>query len=623
MMPEFGSSVRAKRHARKRAPLTALPQSIVRAPIVAILLIASFGAAAIVGCNETAALQGLLDTFVSGPSDQHGADDVDASGADSSDVDEALEAQDAAQAEETAELVATFKQALEDALSDESLAAADASDGDAQPEELDAELPPEGEFVEGRLLVRFRDLPEKAVQRLLAAAGARGASEIPHIGVKIVDLPPNASEKAYLRAFRQMKEVEFAERDAIHYPHATPNDTQYSQQWHPPRIAAPTAWDYTTGSASVIVAILDTGCLPTHPDLASKYVPGWNFYDNNADTNDVTGHGTGVAGCAAAATNNGAGVAGVGWNCLLMPIRVSAPTGGGSTSAMANGLVWAANQGARVANLSYRVSANFPTLTAAAQYFQDHGGVVTAAAGNQNTFEPAPDNPYMLTVTATTSTDVLASFSNTGNNVDLAAPGASVRTTVITGGYGNSSGTSYSAPIVAGAAALVIAANPSLSGAAVQDLLKQGADDLGPSGWDTSFGWGRLNVANAVALAMAGAGSGDGSGGGSVDEPPPPPVTDPPPPPADTTPPSAAITFPAEGATVNGQVDVTVSVGDNVGVIRVELYVDGVLKKTANSAPFTNRWNTKTASAGAHVLQCRAYDAAGNVGFSPTVTVYK
>lgn len=632
MKPANQTSVRAMRRRQQRA----LPNSrsgLRRLLVVAVLSSAGTGAAALVGCNETAELQRLFEVLAPGPSDRQDAgtgDSANAEDADaddssqSSDADEAAELADAADAQETAELVAAFKEALADAQQQEEAAAQAAADDEPVLDELDAELPPEGEFVEGRLLVRFRDLPEKAVQRLLAAAGARGLSEIPAIGVKIVELPPNASEKAYLRAFRQLKEVEFAERDAIHYPDATPNDSQYSQQWHLPRIAAPTAWDHTTGSSSVIIAILDTGCLPTHPDLASKYVPGWNFYDNNANWSDVYGHGTAVAGCAAAATNNATGVAGVGWNCMLMPIRISAVNGGGSTSAMANGLVWAANQGARVANISYRVSTS-TTVRTAAQYFQDHGGVVTISAGNQAEFEPAADNPYVLTVTATTSTDALASFSNTGNNVDLAAPGSSIRTTTWSGGYSNWSGTSFSAPIVAGAAALVIAANPSLSGAAVQDILKQSADDRGPTGWDTSFGWGRVNAGSAVALAMSAGGgdSGSGGGGGSVDELPPPPVTDPPPPPADTTAPSVTITFPANGATVSGQVDVTVSASDNVGVIRVELYVDDVLKKTANAAPFTNRWNTNPVSPGPHVLQCRVYDAAGNVGFSPTITVFK
>jgi len=290
------------------------------------------------------------------------------------------------------------------------------------------------DFVPGRILVKFRpELSPAQVQSIVAAAGARIAGQIPRIGVLVLQLPPNASEVAYARAFGQRREVVFAELDRI-IPHAlTPNDPYYAptrgRGWHLPQISAPTAWDITLGSNGVIIAILDTGVDGTHPDLAPNLVPGWNFYDNNSNTSDVHGHGTAVAGAAAAITNNGIGVASVAGGCRIMPIRISDPNGYASSTTMANGLVWAADRGARVANISYRCSDSF-TVTSAAQYFQSRNGVVTVSAGNESTFDATADNPYVLTVSATDGNDSLTYWSNTGNNIDLAAPGTGIYTTL-------------------------------------------------------------------------------------------------------------------------------------------------------------------------------------------------
>lgn len=554
-------------------------------------------------------------------------------------------------------------------------------------------------FVPGRILVQFRpDVPAQQVRYLIAAARAQWLGEIPRIGVHVLQLPPSASEVAVARAFGQRPEVVFAELDHILQPDdITPNDPYYaSWQWALKKIACPTAWSTTTGSNSVIIAILDTGVDGTHPDLSSKMVPGWNFYDNNSDTRDVYGHGTKVAGTAAASSNNSIGVASVAWECKIMPIRVSDSRGYGYFSSMASGLTWAADRGARVANISYSASGS-ATVSAAAQYFRSRGGVVTVSAGNNSTFYNYPDDPNVLTVAATDSYDKLTSYSTTGTHLDLAAPGTAY-TTTRGGDYSAVSGTSISAPIVAGVAALVISANPNLTASQVEDILKQSADDLGATGWDSTYGWGRVNAARAVSLASGGSSSGGTSS-------------------ADTSPPTVGFTNPTHGATVSGTISVQVSASDNVGVasvtlyldgkavaststtpyafswnttavadgahtlkavavdaatntssaqisvtvsntvdstppvvsiispgdgasiggmvtvsvnatdaggvVKVELYVDGALTATSTSAPFTLKWNARKAAKGPHTLQCRAYDAAGNVGVSQSVTVYK
>ena len=548
-------------------------------------------------------------------------------------------------------------------------------------------------FVPGRVLVKFRDsVGMDHARQIVAALGARDADELPGIGVMVLDLPDQADEKAFAHALSARGDVEFAELDQILKPaDITPNDPWFAN-WedHLRRIQAPTAWSTTVGSSNVVIAILDTGVDSNHEDLAANIVPGWNTYNNNSSTMDVSGHGTAVAGTAAAVSNNGVGVASVCWSCRIMPIRVSDMTGYATYSAIANGLTWAADHGARVANISYIVS-DSSAVTSAAQYFQGKGGVVTSSAGNYSTFSNSPDNPYILTVSATDYFDVIYSYSNTGKNIDVAAPGDSV-STQMGGGYVSTGGTSYSAPIVAGVAALVMSVNPQLSGDQVQNIVKQSADDLGAAGWDPLYGAGRVNAARAVSMAANGGTidtipptiaftypsngmtvsavltvqisasdntgvsavdlSVDGISVGSTS------VT----PYAfqwdsrlaangshsfsaratdsrgnvsaatitvnvqnviDATPPSITISSPTNGSKVSMSLPVYVNASDNTNVVRVELYADAVLVATSNSAPFTTKWNTKKVVAGAHNLQCRAYDAAGNAGSSQVVTVYK
>jgi thermitase len=458
---------------------------------------------------------------------------------------------------------------------------------------------PEGpRVVPGRILLRPNArASELALQGTFERLGAKQEGKISQINVRILNVPDQAQERV-LEALRNNPNVEFADPDFILQPSATPNDPYFSQAWHLSKISAPSAWDTTVGSSAVTIAVLDSGCTTSHPDLAGLIVPGWNFYNNNSDLTDISGHGTAVAGTAAALANNGQGVAGVTWNCRLMPLRITDASGYGYSSAIASALTWAADHGARVANISYGNVTKITTIISAAQYFQSKGGVITAAAGNETTFDSTADNPYFLLVSATDPNDVLCSWSNTGNNVDLAAPGYNIVSTYYDGvSYSWCSGTSFSAPIVAGVAALVLSVNPSLSGTKVQDILRQNADDLGAKGWDTSYGWGRVNAARAVAAA-----------GGQ-------------PPPADTTPPSAAVTAPTSTAILTGTVSVSVSASDNVGVTKIEWYLDGALKASSATASASFSWNTTTGANGSHTLAAKAYDSAGNVGSSANVSV--
>ena len=263
----------------------------------------------------------------------------------------------------------------------------------------------EDPIVAGRVLVKFRDnVGLDHARQVAAALGARDAASLPGIGVLVLDLPEQADERGFAHALAARDDVEFAEPDQIVSPSdVTPNDPWFgSWEWYLTKIQAPAAWSTTTGDKNIIIAILDTGIDSSHPDLQAKLVPGWNIYNNNSDTSDVYGHGTVVAGTAAASSNNAQGVASVAWNCPMMPIPISALEGTATFSAMASGLAWAADHGARVANLSYKASTS-STVTSAANYFQNKGGVVVAAAGNQATFDSSSDNPAILTVSATDS----------------------------------------------------------------------------------------------------------------------------------------------------------------------------------------------------------------------------
>jgi thermitase len=437
--------------------------------------------------------------------------------------------------------------------------------------------------VPGRLLVQFKaGVPDSRANGVLSSLQSWSTAQIAEIGVHIVQLPPGADENAFANAFRGRSEVAFAELDQLVPPaDITPNDPWFANwESHLRKISAPTAWSTTTGSSAITIAIIDTGVDGTHEDLATKMVPGWNIYSNNSNTSDVYGHGTQVAGTAAAASNNGLGVASVCWNCMIMPVLVSDSGGNATFSNIASGITWAANHGARVAS-TWAVS-DSSTVKSAAQYFQSKGGVVVAAAGNGSTFDSNPDNPYMLTISATDPNDNLYSWSNTGNNIDLAAPGC-VYTTLKGGGYTTACGTSFSTPIVAGVAGLVLSVNPSLTPSQVTTILQQNADDFGPAGWDPSYGWGRVNAARAVAAAA------------SVQ-----------------SPPTVSFQSPTSGSTISGTVSTQVSASSTVGIASVSLYLDSVLTGTALASPYTWSVNTTTMNNGSHSFVAVAKDTLGN-----------
>jgi subtilisin family serine protease len=418
-----------------------------------------------------------------------------------------------------------------------------------------------------------------------------GATYVDDVGQKIRVVRIRVPElllQIVKRRLARRPEVKFVEENFEFDPAVTPNDAQYGSQWHLPKIDAPQAWDLTQGSASSVIAILDTGVDSSHPDLAAKLVPGYNFFNNNTNTTDTIGHGTEVAGAAGALTNNGVGVAGVAGNAPIMPVRVTSNTGAASSARIASGIMWAADHGARVINLSFNGMAGNATIGAAAEYAVNKGVLVVAASGNCACADPTPENPFILSVGATDQADGLAYYSSTGDFVDLSAPGDNILTTGRFGAYNTVSGTSLASPVVAGVAALMFAANPTLTPAQATLLLESTAVDVGGSGYTPSFGYGRVDAAAAVTAAA----------NYSI--------------PADTTAPTVAVTTPLANASVSGTVIVDVAASDNVGVVKVDLYVDGVFFVSETASPYSFAWDTTTLPNGAHTLQAVATDAANN-----------
>jgi len=430
----------------------------------------------------------------------------------------------------------------------------------------------------------------------IAGQGGRVVGRHDEIGILVAEMPPGhgASARALLARSKRFK---FVEPDALLEPSFVPNDPNVANAWHLGVMDLFTAWNTTQGSAGVPIAILDSGVDPSHPDLASKLVPGWNTYDNNSNTTDLTGHGTSVAGSAAAIGNNGIGVVGVAYANPIMPIRVTNASGWGLSSAIVSGLTWAANHGAKVANLSFAGMHSSSAITSAAQYFMSKGGLVTAAAGNYGNDDGSPENPYIVSVSATASTDVITSWSSFGSYVDVSAPGSGIWSTTNGGGYAAVSGTSFSAPVTAGVIALIFAANPGLTPQNAEQILEQSADDLGTNGYDKYYGWGRVNAGTAVFAA----------GGGA--------------PPPDTIAPLTTLTSPANGAAVTGNVTISATATDNIGVTEVRFYADGQLVATDTTAPYSALWNSTATPDGAHQLLAEGYDAAQNRGSSQAVSV--
>ncbi len=421
-------------------------------------------------------------------------------------------------------------------------------------------------YVPGELLVMWNEAPRRRRVEIQTRFGLT-ALDAPDSGIHRYRCRRRACAQTpqtdYLmllheaRRLQALPEIRFAEPNYLRYPLIEPNDPLFAnQRWHYEAIHMPQAWDITTGDGNVVVALVDTGVLVDHPDLAGKLVPGFDFISDPDTGNDGDGiddnpddpgdsangsssfHGTHVAGTVAALTDNGEGVAGVGWNTRAMPIRALG-LGGGSVADIVEAMKFAGGVEntsgmvpvvpASVLNLSLGGVAGEPESAIERSTIQDlvsRGVTVVAAAGNEGSRQPAPPASYPETISvgAIDGSFSRASYSNWGTTLDVMAPGGRMSlddnddglpdgifstigddsSGMIEDTYDYFEGTSMACPHVSAVIALLLSVNPDLTPDELRRILLGTAQDLGDAGRDDVFGYGLVDAAAAVEAAQAG-----------------------------------------------------------------------------------------------------------------------
>lgn len=287
---------------------------------------------------------------------------------------------------------------------------------------------------------------------------------------------------------------------------AIPNDPLYQKQWALPVMHVPEGWSKLTPSRkTVTVAVIDTGVDLNHPDLVANLLPGKDYVDQDNTPLDLHGHGTHVSGIIAAIADNSLGISGLTGTAdvKILPLKVLDSNGYGTVAAEVQAIYDAVAMGADVINLSLGSSEDTQAEKDAVHYAAEHGVIVVAATGNEYSSVDYPAAyPETIAVAATDSSDAVADFSNSGSQVDLAAPGVDILSTVPTSvdksGYAYASGTSMAAPQVSALAAVLKSQDPDLTNSQVEQIMKETAVDIGPSGKDRYAGYGRIDFAAAI-----------------------------------------------------------------------------------------------------------------------------
>ena len=414
-------------------------------------------------------------------------------------------------------------------------------------------------YVPGEFLVKFK--PNVSEQTINALNSTHGVSTIytsPYAGFRRLRTPDGETVADMVEIYQANSNVEYAEANYIAYALKAPNDELYPLQWHLYNtryggIKTESAWTISTGSGAV-VAILDTGIAyedyseknpavsnrsyQQAPDLAGTFfVAGYDFVNHDGHPNDdsVSGHGTHIAGTIAQNTHNGIGTAGVAFNAYLMPVKVLNRSGAGTYADIAEGIIWATENGAHVINLGLGGSEPSITLEEAIAYSYNRGVTLIAAAGNDGiggVCYPAAYDDYVIAVGATRYDETLAYYSNYGLSLDLVAPGGDLnvdqngddygdgilqqvyKIDTISWGYSFREGTSMAAAHVSGVAALLIANGNATSPAEVREALESTAEDKGTAGWDIRYGWGIVDAYAALQWVATKPGPGPSPGPG-------------------------------------------------------------------------------------------------------------
>ncbi len=312
--------------------------------------------------------------------------------------------------------------------------------------------------------------------------------------------------------FNSFEEVEYAEPKSLHRLFLNPNDQYYSSsnQWNLFKINAAQAWDISTGSPSIVVAVTDNAIYTTHPDLINKLVPGYDVANNDNNPNPALGndgdHGTHVSGIVGAQTNNSTGIASIGYNTSVMPVKIGRDSDGALIAGY-EGIAWAANNGAHVINMSWGGGGYSSYGQNVINNAYNQGCILVAAAGNdgvETVFYPAGYN-NVVAVASTTSSDAKSSFSQFGNWITVSSPGSYILSSVPNTSYSYKSGTSMASPLVAGLVGLMKSVNPALPQADVIYCLTSTCDniDAANSGYIGKLGSGRINAYAAMQCMQA------------------------------------------------------------------------------------------------------------------------
>ena len=488
--------------------------------------------------------------------------------------------------------------------------------------------------VPGELIVRFRagaDAGDRADALAPRQAAVRSHLRVPR--TDLVRLQQGDSVTAAAAALERNPDVVYAEPNYRYRVSLIPNDPGFPDAWGLSAISAPAAWDVTTGSSSVAVAVIDSGIQASHPDLAPNVwsnpgeaangldddgngkvddLHGWNFVANNASPNDDNGHGTHVAGTVGARGNDAYGVPGIAWNVQLMPLKAADRNGDLDGAAIANSLAYACGEGARIVNGSFAGPGFASTIKAVIDGCP--ATLFVFAAGNEGSnndvaprYPCAYDSANLLCVAATDQADALAFFSNYGQTaVDLGAPGVDILSTY-PGGWAFADGTSMAAPHVAGAAALLASHSPAYTAIELRNALLNGLDPVPGLVGRVAYA-GRLD-ANAALSAPTTPPAG----------PPPPPA---PPQSADTAPPAdPAVTSTSHVPNVrsaDSTIDATWSgaIDFGSGVDGFSFHWDGAATTTPDTVKDAEESVTTTTSRplgpGRYWFHLRTRDNAGN-----------
>lgn len=379
-----------------------------------------------------------------------------------------------------------------------------------------------------RVVIKYKNgSSDSAIRSLHQRFALSTVRDVSALGMGVLGLPANLTAEKAIAKLQGHPAVDFVEPD---YVFTLPKQRQVaavrklkgigladgsllSDEWGMRKIGMPAVWPVNGGSASVIVAVVDTGVDLVHPDLKHALVPGTSVLPGATSPQDDHGHGTHVSGVIVGQVNDGTGIGGIAPNCKLMPVKVLNGEGKGDTGDIVAGLIWAVNNGAKVINMSLGGTGGSRALMAAVQYAQSRDVVLVAAMGNEsaNSQEYPAGYPGVIAVGATDERDQQSDFSNFGSWISISAPGSDILSSLPTSpayvsreegkdlGYDRMDGTSMAAPFVAGVAALIRSAEPRLTAAQVKQRMEKTSDDLGAKGFDEKFGWGRLNAVRALA----------------------------------------------------------------------------------------------------------------------------